>query len=120
MLPIAERTKVIYENGGQKHLSSEEWKIVDKERLLSRKKQEYEGVNVYRGAGTAVALKHLKQSGLVAVLDKHLARRSSLMLQELIILQLIYPKSKLKFSKQRQSSLIHNVRFRQTILTKEP
>ena len=107
MLPIAERAKVIYENGGQKHLTTEEWKILDQEGLLSFKKQEYEVGDVYRGAGTAVALRHLKQSGLFAVLDQQLDRRTSMILQELIIHQLIYPKSKLKFSKQRQSSLLY-------------
>jgi transposase len=106
-LPIAERAKVIYDNGGAKHLTPEEWHVLNSEGLLSKEKPGFEVGDVYRGGGLAVALKHMKQSGMFTVLDKHLSRRSSQIMQELIIHQMVYPNSKVKFCKQRESSLMY-------------
>lgn len=106
-LPIAERAKVIYDNGGAKHLTPEEWQVLNSEGLLSKEKPGFEVGDVYRGGGLAVALKHLKQSGMFTVLDKHLSRRSSQIMQELVIHQMVYPNSKVKFCKQRESSLMY-------------
>jgi transposase len=106
-LPIAERAKIIYEHGGVKHLTSEEWQVLNIEGLLSKEKPGFEVGDVYRGGGLAVALKHLKQSGMFAVLDKHLSRRTSQIMQELVIHQMIYPNSKVKFCQQRESGLMY-------------
>ena len=106
-LPIAERAKVIYDNGGAKHLTPEEWHVLNSEGLLSKEKPGFEVGDVYRGGGLAVALKHLKKSGMFTVLDKHLSRRSSQIMQELVIHQMVYPNSKVKFCKQRESSLMY-------------
>ncbi len=81
--------------------------MLDEEGLLFKEKSDYEIGDVYKGAGTAVALKYLKQSGIFDILDKHLSRSSSTITQELVIQQLIEPKSKLKFYKQRQSSILY-------------
>jgi transposase len=54
-----------------------------------------------------VAFNHLKQSGMFAILDKHLSRRASAIMQELIIHQMIYPNSKVKFCHQRESGIMY-------------
>lgn len=107
-LPIGERAKLIYDHGGKKHLTSQEWDALNDMGLISsQQKASFEVGDVYRGAGTAVAFKHLKESGLFEVLDKHLNRRTSQILRELIIYQLLYPTSKLKFTRQRKSNLLY-------------
>lgn len=107
-LPIAERAKIIYEHGGKKHLTSEEWNVLNDSGLLSNEtKLDFEVGDIYKGAGSAVAFEHLKKSGLFSVLDKHLSRRASEILRELIIHQLLYPKSKLSFVKQRRSNIVY-------------
>jgi len=106
-LPIAERAKLIYEHGGKKYLAPEEWSILNDLGLLTEQQVNYEVGDVYRGAGTAVAFSHLKKSGMFKVLDKHLSRRGSDVLKELVIHQLLYPKSKVQFTLQRQSSLLY-------------
>jgi transposase len=106
-LPIAERAKLIYENGGKKHLTTQEWSVLNDLDLLSKQQTDYEVGDVYRGAGSAVAFWHLKESGMFNLLDKRLSRSASDVLKELVINQLLYPKSKLKFSGQRQSSLLY-------------
>jgi transposase len=106
-LPIAERAKIIYEHGGAKHLTPEEWQVLNTEGLLSKEKTAFEIGDIYRGAGLAVAFNHLKQSGMFAILDKHLSRRASAIMQELIIHQMIYPNSKVKFCHQRESGIMY-------------
>lgn len=107
-LPIAERAKIIYENNGQKHLTNEEWIVLNELGLLTKNvKPEFEVGDLYQGAGSAVAFKHLRESGLFRVLDKNLTRNVSQILRELIISQLLYPKSKLKFIQQRKGSLLY-------------
>lgn len=107
-LPIEERAKIIYENGGKKYLTSEEWDVLNGLGLLSKEqKPEFEVGDVYRGAGTAVAYRHLRESGLFSALGQHLKRRSSQIIRELVIHQLLYPKSKLSFVKQRKSNLLY-------------
>ena len=106
-LPIAERAKLIYEFGGKKHLTPEEWSVLNDLGLLAEQQISFEVGDIYRGAGSAVAFAHLKESGMFKVLDKNLSRRGSDILKELIIHQLLYPKSKLKFASQRQSSLLY-------------
>ena len=107
-LPIAERAKIIYENNGQKHLTSEEWIVLNELELLTKKnKPKFEVGDLYQGAGSAVAFKHLRESGLFKVLDKNLSRNVSQILRELIIDQLLYPKSKLKFAQERKGSLLY-------------
>jgi hypothetical protein len=41
-LPIAERAKIIYEHGGAKHLTPEEWQVLNTEGLLSKEKTAFE------------------------------------------------------------------------------
>ena len=107
-LPIAERAKLIYEYGGKKHLTSQEWAVLDELGLLTpEEKPTFQVGDVYRGAGTAVAYKHLRESGMFQVLDQHLKRNTSALLRELIIEQLLYPQSKLSFVRHRQSSLLY-------------
>lgn len=107
-LPIAERAKIIYEHGGKKHLTSDEWNVLNDLGLLNKETNiDFEVGDIYKGAGSAVALEHLKKSGLFSVLDKNLTRRSSEILRELIIHQLLYPKSKLSFVKQRKSNILY-------------
>jgi len=107
-LPLADRAKLIYKYGGKKHLTSEEWGVLNGMGLLTKEqKPDFEIGDVYRGAGTAVAFRHLRESGLFSVLDKHLGRKSSEILRELIIHQLLYPKSKLSFVRQRKSNLLY-------------
>lgn len=106
-LPIAERAKLIYEHGGKKHLTVGEWSVLNDLGLLSEQQVNYEVGDVYRGAGTAVAFGHIKGSGMFKVLDNHLSRRCSDVLKELVIHQLLYPKSKAAFIRQRQSSLLY-------------
>jgi len=106
-LPVAERAKLIYEFGGKKHLTLDEWSVLSDLGLLAKQQVNYEIGDVFRGAGTAVAFEHLKQSGMFKVLDKHLSRRGSDVLKELVINQLLYPKSKVQFARQRQSNLLY-------------
>lgn len=106
-LPIAERAKLIYDFGGKKHLTPGEWSILNDLGLLSGQQVGYEVGDVYRGAGTAVAFGHMKESGMFRVLDKHLSRRGCDVLKELVIYQLLYPNSKVQFTLQRQSSLLY-------------
>lgn len=106
-LPIAERAKLIYEFGGKTHLTPEEWNVLNDLGLLADQQVSYEVGDIYRGAGSSVAFEHMKESGMFKVLDKHLSRRGSDVLKELVIHQLLYPKSKLKFASQRQSSLLY-------------
>ena len=106
-LPIAERAKLIYEHGGKKHLTAEEWDVLNNLGLLSKQSANYEVGDVYRGAGTAVAFSHMNSSGMLKVLDKHMKRSASEVTRELIINQLICPKSKLRFTGYRQSSLLY-------------
>ena len=106
-LPIAERAKLIYEFGGKAHLTTEEWNVLNELGLLAQQQQSFDVGDVYRGAGSAVAFWHMKKNGMFKVLDKHLSRSASDVLKELIIHQLLYPKSKRKFASQRQSSLLY-------------
>jgi transposase len=113
-LPILERATIIFKQGGQKHLRSEEWEALNDAGLLANEKKhtDVEGVfshvgDVYSGGGTAVAFHHLKESGMFGVLDECLSRTSSSILRELIVHQLTKPKSKLRFAKQRTSSLLY-------------
>jgi len=106
-LPIAERAKIIFEHGGAKHLTPEEWQVLNTEGLLSKGNPGFEIGDVYRGGGLAVAFNHLKQSGMFAVLDKHLSRRASSVMQELVIHQMVYPNSKVKFCHQRESGIMY-------------
>ncbi|MBN4065695.1 hypothetical protein JYT51_00005, partial [Candidatus Amoebophilus asiaticus] len=98
---------MIYEFGGKKHLTLDEWSVLSDLGLLAKQQVNYEIGDVFRGAGTAVAFEHLKQSGMFKVLDKHLSRRGSDVLKELVINQLLYPKSKVQFARQRQSNLLY-------------
>ena len=101
-LPISVWARIIYENNGQKHLTSEEWVVLNELELLTKNnKPKFEVGDLYQGAGSAVALKHLRESGLFKVLDKNLTRNVSQILRELVINQLLYPKSMLKFIQQR-------------------
>ena len=106
-LPIAERAKLIYEFGGKKHLTPDEWSVLNDLGLLAQQQVSYEVGDIYRGAGSAVAFGHMKESGMFKALDKNLSRSGSDVLKELVIHQLLYPKSKLKFASQRQSSLLY-------------
>ena len=106
-LPIAERAKLIYEFGGKTHLTPEEWSVLNDLGLLAQQQLIYDVGDIYRGAGSAVAFRHMKESGMFKVLDKNLSRKGSDILKELVIDQLLYPKSKLKFVSQRQSSLLY-------------
>ncbi len=106
-LPIAERAKLIYDFGGKKHLTSEEWDVLNELGLLSKQQVKYEVGDVYRGAGTAVAFSHMKSSGMFRVLDKHLSRRGSEVIKELVIHQLLYPTSKVKFTQHRESGIMY-------------
>jgi len=106
-LPIAERAKLIYEFGGKAHLTTEEWNVLNELGLLAQQQQSFDVGDVYRGAGSAVAFGHMKKNGMFKVLDKHLSRSASDVLKELVIHQLLYPKSKRKFASQRQSSLLY-------------
>jgi len=113
-LPVLERATIIYKYGGQKHLRTEEWEALNDSGLLTSepKPKEVEGVfsqvgDVYSGGGTAVAFYHLKESGMFSVLDECLSRTSSSIIRELVIHQLAQPKSKLRFAKQRTSSLMY-------------
>jgi len=106
-LPIAERAKLIYEFGGKKYLTAGEWDVLNELGLLAKQKVTYEVGDVYRGAGTAVAFWHMKASGMFKVLDKHISRRGFDVIKELVIHQLLYPKSKLKFTRLRKSSLLY-------------
>lgn len=106
-LPIVERAKLIYEFGGKKHLTAEEWDVLNELGLLAEQKVIYEVGDVYRGAGTAVAFWHMKASGMFKVLDNHISRRGFDVIKELVIHQLLYPKSKLEFTRHRQSSLLY-------------
>lgn len=106
-LPIAERAKIIYEFGGKKHLTAEEWNVLNELGLLAGGKADFEVGDVYRGAGTAVAFKHMKAGGMFKVLDQHLSRSGSQVIKELVIHQLLYPESKVKFARHRRSSLLY-------------
>ena len=106
-LPIAERAKLIYEFGGKKYLTAEEWDVLNELGLLVKQQVTYEVGDVYRGGGTAVAFWHMKSSGMFKVLDKHISRRGFDVIKELVIQQLLYPKSKLKFTRLRKSSLLY-------------
>ena len=106
-LPMAERAKLIYEHGGKKYLTPEEWSTLNDLGLLAEQQADFDVGDVYYGGGTAVAFKNLKESGMFEVLDKNLSRRSCDVLKELIIHQLIRPKSKLRFTRERQSGLLY-------------
>ncbi len=106
-LPIAERAKLIYEFGGKKYLTAQEWDVLNELGLLVKQQVTYEVGDVYRGAGTAVAFWHMKASGMFKVLDKHISRRGFDVIKELVIQQLLYPNSKLKFTRLRKSSLLY-------------
>ena len=107
-LPIAERARLIYKHGGKKHLTAEEWEVLNNQGLLSAQQEgEMEVGDVYRGGGTAVAFEHMKASGLFKVLDRHLSRSCFDVIKELVIHQLLLPESKLQFSRQRESGLLY-------------
>jgi transposase len=106
-LPIAERAKLIYEFGGKKYLTTQEWDVLNELGLLARQQVAYEVGDVYRGAGTAVTFWHMKASGMFKVLDKHMSRRGFDVIKELVIHQLLYPRSKLKFTRLRKSGLLY-------------
>jgi len=106
-LPIAERAKLIYKFGGKKYLTPEEWSVLNDLGFLGGQQISYLIGDLYRGAGTAVAFRHLKESGMFSVLDKHLSRTSFDVLKELIIYQLLNPKSKLQFTCHRKNSLLY-------------
>jgi len=106
-LPIAERAKLIYKFGGKKHLTPQEWSALNDFGLLTAQPVNYEVGDVYRGAGAAVAFGHMKESGMFKVLDKHLSRGGSDVLKELVIHQLLNPKSKVQFTWYRQSTLLY-------------
>ncbi|TVQ43674.1 MAG: hypothetical protein EA362_11005 [Saprospirales bacterium] len=70
-LPIAERAKIIYEHLGKKHLTSDEWNVLNDLGLLSKATNiDFEVGDIYKGAGSFVALEHLNKSGFFRVLDK--------------------------------------------------
>jgi transposase len=107
-LPLLERSLIIYSKGGKKYLTSEEWLALEEAGLLTQEQVPvFEIGDVYRGAGTAVALEHLNSSGMFRILDKHLNRSSQSVIKELIIHQLLYPKSKLSYTNARKSGLIY-------------
>lgn len=106
-LPIPERAKLIYKFGGKKHLTPEEWSVLNDLGLLTTQQVSYEVGDVYRGAGAAVAFGHMKESGMFKVLDKHLSRNGADVLKELVIQQLLNPKSKVQFTRYRQSTLLY-------------
>lgn len=106
-LPIAERAKIIYNYGGQKHLTAEEWQVLNELGLLGEGQVDLHTGDVFRGAGSAVAFEHMKASGMLKVLDQHLSRSSFEVVKELVIHQLLYPQSKVKFAQHRSSSLLY-------------
>lgn len=106
-LPVADRAKIIYEYGGKKHLTPQEWNVLDEMGLLTRQPVDFEVGDVFRGGGTAVAFHHMKQSGLFHLLDRHLDRVHFDVIKELVIYQLLYAKSKLDFTEHRKSSLLY-------------
>lgn len=107
-LPILERSQIIYSNGGKKYLTPEEWQALEIAGLLSNKQAPvYEVGDVYRGAGTAVALEHMENSGMFSILAKQMNRKSLAVIKELIIHQLLSPQSKLSYTSSRKSGLIY-------------
>jgi len=106
-LPIVERAQAIYDHGGKKYLTPEEWIALNDLGLLSGQEIRYEIGDLYRGAGTAVAFRHMRESGMFKVLDKHLSRSGFDVIKELIINQLINPKSKIQFTQHRKNSLLY-------------
>ena len=113
-LPILERATIIFKHGGRKHLRKEEWQALNDAGLLASKQKpnDIEGLfcqvgDVYSGGRTALAFHHLKESSLFSVLDECLSRTSSSIFRELITYQLTKLKSKLRFAKQRTSSLLY-------------
>ena len=106
-LAVAERAKIIYDHGGQKHLFAEEWQALEQMGLLGSQQAGFEVGDTYRGGGSAIALAHMKSSGMFAVLDRHLSRAASEVIRELVVEQLLYPKSKAQFSQRRRSGLMY-------------
>ena len=106
-LPLAERAKIIYEHGGKKHLVAEEWLALEQMGLIGSQQTDFEVGDSYHGGGTAVAFAHMRNSGMFAVLDRHLSRTASDVIRELVIAQLLYPKSKAEFSRRRRSGLLY-------------
>lgn len=107
-LPILERSRLLYEFNGAKHMTAEEWLVLKEagDFSLERPTETYVG-DCYKGGGTAVGWHHLKASGLSRVLHSHLGRKSARVLQELILHQLIRPESKLQFVDHRKTCLVY-------------
>lgn len=108
-LPLLERSRLIYQHGGQKYLRAEEWQALCEAGELGRESVSYdlEVGDIYKGGGTAVGYYHLKESGLFTLLNKTLSKGSSSIICELVLSQLLYPNSKVCFSKQRKHSLLY-------------
>lgn len=108
-LPLLERSRIIYQHGGQNHLRAEEWQALSDAGDLDTGPSVYklEVGDIYKGGGTAVGYYHLKESGLFTLLNKTLSKGSASTICELVLNQLLYPNSKVAFSKQRRHTLLY-------------
>lgn len=107
-LPLLERSRLLYQYKGFKHMTPEEWLAL--EQAGDFRSEAHEEVFVgdcYKGGGTAVGWHHLKTSGLYKVLHANLGRKAARVIQELVLHQLIRPESKLQFTDHRKTCLVY-------------
>jgi len=104
-LPILERARLIRRHGGSKHLDAEEWRALEQAGDLDRADLPVQVGDSYAGGGSAVLDAHLRQTGLDAILRKHLGRKAGKLVGEMITHQVLRPNSKHAWSASRRQTL---------------
>jgi len=104
-LPLLERARLIYRHGGSKHLDAEEWLALQRAGDLQQAQISVQVGDTYAGGGTALVAGYLRQTGLHAILRKHLGRVTGNLIGEMISLQMLRPASKNAYSVSRRQTL---------------
>jgi len=86
-------------------LDAEEWRALEQAGDLDRPDHPVQGGDTYAGGGSAVLAGHLRQTGLDAMLRKHLGRKAGKLVGEMITHQVLRPNSKNAYSASRRQTL---------------
>lgn len=104
-LPILERARLIYGHGGSKHLDANEWLALEQAGDLNQPEIPVQVGDTYAGGGSAVLAGHLRQTGMEAILRKHLGRETGNIVAEMLRLQVLRPDSKNAYTVSRRQTL---------------
>lgn len=104
-LPILERARLIYRHGGRKYLDPEEWLALEAAGDFAQVEAESVVGDSYRGAGSAVVLHHMRESGLDGILKRHCGRKLGQAIVDMMTLQILRPASKLRYVEDHKRTL---------------